>query len=57
MTGRQFLYILIATFVTVAIWVTMDVLRSRSLISAPPEATKLLEPINPSFDQEAIDEL
>lgn len=57
MKGRQFLYIIIATFITIMIWVSLDIIHARSKIQTPPEIEKLLEPVNPNFDQEAIDEL
>lgn len=57
MTNKQFLYIIIATFITVMIWVTLDIIRDQSKVQAPPEVTELLEPLNPNFDQETLDKL
>ncbi|MDO8498705.1 MAG: hypothetical protein Q7S44_02880 [bacterium] len=57
MRGKQFLYIVIATFVTVIIWVTLDILHSRAAVQTPPEIKQVLEPINPNFDQDAINKL
>lgn len=52
--GKQFFYILIATAVTALIWVTVDILHSRSQVQIPVDVQKLIEPLNPNFDQEAI---
>lgn len=57
MTSKQFLYIAIATFITIFIWVAVDVARSRSAVAPPEEVQKLLEPISPNFDQEVINDL
>lgn len=57
MTFKQFFYIGVATLITVLIWVAMEVLISRDQIQPPAEIQQLLEPLDPSFDQAAIDEL
>lgn len=54
MSGKQFLIILIITFITIVIWVSLDILRSRSQVQTAPEVQELLEPINPNFDIEAL---
>lgn len=57
MSGRQFLYIIIATFITVLIWFGVDIIHSRSKVEISPEIQKLLEPVNPNFDQTLINGL
>lgn len=57
MTSKQFLYIIIATFITVIAWVVLDIIHSRSEVQIPTEVNQLLEPVNPQFDQEAINYL
>lgn len=57
MSGKQFLYIVIATLITVTIWVTLDILHSRNESKVAPDVQKLLEPVNPNFDQETINGL
>jgi len=57
MNSKQFFYIVIATFATIAIWVVLDIIHSNSQVQVPAEVQQLLEPINPSFDLEAINEL
>ena len=55
MTGKQVLFIAIATFITVIIWVTSDIYHSRKQVTTPPEVQQLLEPIEPNFDKQALD--
>lgn len=57
MSGKQFLYIIMATFITVVIWVTLDIIHSRSEVQIAPEINQILEPVNPNFDQEIINGL
>lgn len=57
MQGKHFLYILIATFITIVIWVGVDIIHSKSTVQIPPETKELLEPLTPNFDQEVINEL
>lgn len=57
MNNKPFLYIIIATITTILIWVVLDIMHSQSKVQIPPEVKQLLEPINPAFDQEAINEL
>lgn len=54
MSGKQFLYIVIATFITVMAWVVLDILHSRESVQTPPEIKQLLEPINPQIDTTVI---
>lgn len=57
MSGKQFLYLLIATLITVLIWLGMEVIRARSKTQISPEVEQLLEPVNPNFDQNLINDL
>lgn len=57
MSNRSFLYIIIFTFVTVAIWIVFDILHARSQVTIPIETQKLIEPISPEFDTEVLKEL
>jgi len=54
MGGKQFFYILIATSITALIWVTVDIIHSRSEVKIPEDVQTLIEPLDPNFDQEAI---
>lgn len=55
MTGRQFLFILILTCITVIIWVVLDIIQSRATVTPNPEIQQLLEPISPNFDISSIE--
>ncbi|RJP47238.1 MAG: hypothetical protein C4584_00705 [Armatimonadetes bacterium] len=57
MTGRQFLYIIIATFITVIIWVLLDIQHNRNQVSPEPEVQQLIKPLNPNFDLGVLDEI
>lgn len=57
MTSKQFLYIVIITFITVIIWVTLDIMHSRANIQPAPEIKQLLDPVDPQFDQQTLNEL
>lgn len=57
MSGKRFLYIVIATFITIIIWVATDVYHSRLNVQTKPEIKELLEPVNPNFDQQIINDL
>lgn len=57
MSGKHFLYIIIATLITVLIWFGVDIYRSRTKIQVSPEIQQLLEPVDPNFDQNIINDL
>lgn len=57
MTGKQFLVIIIATLITVLIWFAVDIYRSKTQVKISPEVQQLLEPVNPNFDPNLINEL
>ncbi len=54
MKGKQFLAILILTFITVVIWVVFDIIQSRNAVAPAPEIQQLLEPISPTFDTSGL---
>ncbi len=57
MSGKYFLYIIIATLITVLLWFGVDIIHSRSKVEISPEVQQLLEPVNPNFDQNLINDL
>lgn len=56
MSGKSFLYIVIITFITVLIWVTLDITRGEPK-TVSPEVQQLITPISPDFDQEVLNDL
>lgn len=57
MSGKQFLYIVIATFITVLIWFGLEIAHSRSKVQIAPEVLQLTTPINPNFDVNSLNDL
>ncbi len=52
--SKQFFYILVATCATALIWVVVDIIHSRQQVELPTDVQKLIEPLDPNFDQEAL---
>lgn len=57
MTSKQLLYVVIFTFIVALLWVTSNVIHSQKEITIPPGTQELMEPINPNFDTEILNEL
>lgn len=57
MSPKQFLYIIIATFATIMIWVVVDIIHARSQVQIPAEVQELLKPVSPQIDEEVINDL
>lgn len=57
MSGRQFLIVVTITFVTVTLWVISDILHSRSQVTIPTETKRLIEPVDPNFNLQIIQDL
>lgn len=57
MSGKQFLYIIIATLITVLIWFGVDIYLAKTTVQISPEIQQVLEPVNPNFDQNLINDL
>ncbi len=54
MSGKKFLIIVVITFLTIAAWVTFDILHTRAQIKLSPETEKLIAPVNPNLDIEVL---
>lgn len=52
---KEFLTIAIITFITIIAWVIFDILHARAAVEISPKLQNVIEPLNPNFDQEAID--
>jgi hypothetical protein len=57
MTGKQFVAILIFTLITVVVWIVADIIHAQPKTPVSPEVYQLMEPIDPKFDTQVIDEL
>lgn len=57
MSGKYFLYIIIATLVTVLIWFGLEIKHSTSKVQIKPEVQELLKPVNPNFNLNQLNDL
>lgn len=57
MEKKEIVIIAIVTFIVVVLWVGVGILGSKSSVPENPNLSKLLEPINPNFDQQALDQI
>lgn len=54
MTRKEFLFIAIATLITAIAWVVFDIIHKRSIVQLPPNTQKIIEPVDPNFNINAI---
>lgn len=57
MERKELVVIAIATFLVVVIWVGTSVLGTKSSVEEKPNLQQLLEPIDPSLDQDTLDKV
>jgi hypothetical protein len=57
MNNRQFLIVIIVTFVIIIIWIIADIIHTRPSIEVNPKLSTLLSPLNPNFDSKVIDQI
>lgn len=57
MSGKQFLYIIIATLITILIWFGVDIYRSQNTVQVAPEIQQMLESVDPIINQDLINDL
>jgi len=57
MTQRQFVAVLIITFLVVVIWIVSDIIHARPSETLNPKVKTLLDPINPNFDKAILDQV
>ena len=57
MNRKEFLIIAIATLITIASWVTFDIIHKTAQIKTTPNLEELTRPINPEFDLQGLSEL
>lgn len=57
MKGKYFLIIIIITFITVVIWVVVDIFHAQQKSQILPEVQSLLEPIDPTINKELLNGL
>lgn len=54
MSSKEFLIIVIATFITVVGWVAFDIIHKRAAVEIPANIQEVITPIDPNFDLEGL---
>jgi hypothetical protein len=54
MNNRQFVIVIVITFIVIIIWIIADILHTQPSVEINPKLTTLLTPINPNFDQKVV---
>lgn len=57
MNSRDSLILAILTFITVIVWIASDIYHASVTSTLTDVEKKLMEPLNPSFDQQVINKL
>lgn len=55
MINKRWLITAVLTFITICIWVGLDILHNRASVEIPPETQTVIEPITPTFDTTSIE--
>lgn len=53
-TRKEFLIVIIATFITIVVWITFNILHRVSQVKVSDKVQEVIEPINPNFDLEGL---
>lgn len=56
MNRKEWLIAVILTFITICAWVIFDIVHTRSQVEINPAWKEVIEPIDPQFNLEALDE-
>lgn len=54
MNNRQFVIVVVITFIVIVIWIIADIIHTQPSVEINPKLTTLLTPINPNFDQKVV---
>ena len=57
MINKRIFIVALMTFLTLVAWAVFDILHAKAAVKVPPQVEQLLEPVNPNFDQQTINEL
>jgi len=55
MLHKEWLIIIIITFITISTWVAFDILHTRSQVEIPQTLQEIIEPISPDFNISSIE--
>ncbi len=57
MSKKEFITILAITLIVIIVWVTSDLVHTRSNSKDLPDVQKYLEPLEPNFDKQTLDRI
>ena len=57
MNRKEFIFVLIVTFIVILIWIAAEIIHSRPSVPIDPNVQDLLTPLNPGFDEETLKEI
>lgn len=56
MNRKEFVVVLIFTFIVIVIWIIADIIYAEPSITVDPRVQKLLEPVDPTFDTSILEQ-
>ncbi len=57
MTKNQFIFVLLATFIVIVVWIVADIIHTKPSVPVDPKLENLLDPVNPSFDNSVLNKI
>ncbi len=57
MTKKELLIGAILIFITICIWVVLDIIHTRAKVEIPPKVQEVIEPISPELDTKTLESL
>lgn len=57
MNRKEFLFLIVATFIVIMIWVTSDIIHTHSSIVIDSKLQETLEDVNPNFDSNTLEKI
>lgn len=57
MTKNQFIFVLLVTFTVIVIWIVADIIHTKPSVPVDPKLQNLLDPVNPNFDNSALNKI
>lgn len=57
MNRKEFVILIATTCLVILVWIATDIYRSKASVTVSPSLKQALEPLNPDFDQKALDQI
>ena len=57
MNRKEFVVVLVLTFIVIIIWIITDIIHTRPSVEVDPKVQNIIEPISPDFDQETLKQI